>query len=146
MQNQQERRKFLSIGEWLTLIGMIAVAMSPGFTWQRDVPKLDLPSGLAMVVTRLARQDYSMRGFDLRIGSYNLGWIVVGLALICGSLLLITPKGREKAIFQGLQIVIAMSIVVLTVARSGFHLGFPGVIMSIVGSIILIWGAVTRYA
>ena len=131
-------RKLFSLGEWLTLIGMVLVVISAALEWGHDPPKPMDTVGQVYV----SRHHYERAGYDLSIGWLRVGWAVVICAVIAASLLLFDPAAREKTGFLIVSIAASAGILILAV----LHLGpYPGVMVAIIGAGLILWGGFARY-
>jgi hypothetical protein len=132
------QRKLFTRGEWLTLLGMAVVVISAALTWKQDMPPV--LSVVGQVYT--SRRNFERTGYELKLGTMKVGWLIVISAVVCASLLLFNPSAREKGLFLGLQVALGSAVVVLALLHAG---PYPGAVLAIVGGLLLIWGGIARY-
>ncbi len=136
---QHPSRAFFSKGEWLTLIGMVAVVVGATLVWG---PSRTFTPKQAQVAILMQITPVNLTGFETQIGWIRAGWIAVTLAVVCSSLLLLDVTQRSKASLRSIHVACAISVMVLAVLHAGLY---PGIIVTAVGSLILVAGGIVRY-
>jgi drug/metabolite transporter (DMT)-like permease len=136
-----ESRKLFARGEWLTLIGMVLIVFGAALVWKREMPTV--AKGFEAVgAIFINPEGYRQSGYDLRMGWLPVGWTAVFCAVVCGALLLLEPRGREKRAFFLSQVILGIAVIVLAVLNIG---PFPGSIMALIGGLLLLAGAIALY-
>jgi hypothetical protein len=138
--NSRPIRKVFSTGEVLTLFGMGLCVISAALIWGTSAPAATSPSAVAAIfVSRLTKK---VSGFDLEYGWLPVGWTVVLCAVLCGSLLLVEPAPRLKSLLLIVQVILATVVLSLVILHIELY---PGRLVALAGSFLLLWGAVARY-
>jgi hypothetical protein len=134
-------RKLFTIGELMTLGGLILTVMSAALTWANVPPKLSTMAAAAYVA-KFQRDAYLTNGYGLKLAGISVGWIVVLASLAAGSLMLFTPTPEQRRKFLIGQV--AAGIVIFALAI--LHVGpYWGIFMALAGSALMIAGGVMRY-
>lgn len=129
--------KIISLGELLSLLGVICSVMSAAYPWAREAPVI-LPGVGAVYISDKA---HLLTGYDLHLHIISVGWAVVICAVICGGFLLLNPSPKEKILIFGAEVVLSLIILAL----GAYHIGpFTGAITAMVGAGLLITGAVLK--
>ncbi len=138
MRAKRERTLFTR-GEWTTLIGMVITVISAALVWG---PSRTLDAGAAQVALLANIKPRNVNAYDLAVGNIKVGWAVVLLAILCGGLLLVEPRERLKPFMFTLHLAGALGILALALSHIGLY---PGIVLAILGSIVLVSGGLVRY-
>lgn len=122
-------RRFLNRAEAATLLGMILTVFSLFLVWKNEAISVPLP---AMFAGRTQRTGLGMPVF----------WPLLLGASLSSTLLLWTPNERTRLPLLVAHLAFSLTCFVVTMANFALE---PGVLMALVGSVLLIYGAVDRY-
>ena len=131
-------RKFMRLGDWLTLAGMGFNVASASSAWGSQHPKL-IDAATAIYIKKIGRVH---NGFDFTIGKFSVGWIIVFAALTAASLLLWDAYGEHRIWMQRIH----AGTGILTLVLALLHIGpYLGVWLAIAGGGLLLYSGMERY-
>ncbi len=87
-------------------------------------------------------KEVSITGYDLMLGPFRVGLLIVISAAIPALLLTVEPKPKTKPLLLGVHITCSAIVLVLAIKFLGPQLG---VLLALVGSLLLLAGGITRY-
>lgn len=112
------------------------IAISAALVWYKA-----LPPGNAQVAA-IYMKEVSITGYDLMLGPFRVGLLIVISAAIPALLLTVEPKPKTKPLLLGVHITCSAIVLVLAIKFLGPQLG---VLLALVGSLLLLAGGITRY-
>lgn len=123
-------RRFLNRAEAAILLGMILVVLSLFLAWKREAVSVPLPAVFAGTTVRTG------------LGLATVFWPLLLCSSVSSALLLWPPDSRARSGFFMVQLVCGLTCMVVTLTHMAL---LPGVLVALVGSSLLLFGAVDRY-
>lgn len=123
-------RRFLSRAEAAILLGMILVVLSLFLVWKRESVSVPLPAVFAGTAVRTG------------LGLSMVFWPLLLCSAVSSALLLWAPDDRTRSGFFVVQLACGLTCMVVTLVHMAL---LPGVLVALVGSGLLLFGAVDRY-
>ena len=123
-------RHFLNRAEAATLLGMILTVLSLFLVWKNESLSIPLP---AIIVGKTTRTG---------LGLTEVFWPLLLGSSLSSSLLLWTPDEKTRLPLLVAQLAFGLTCFVVTLAHFA---PLPGVLTALVGSALLLFGAVERY-
>jgi len=133
-------RRFLTRAEAATLVGMLLVVFSLYLVWERHA----LPANMTPIAGSLfVSEGITRTGQTL---PKAIRWTLLGCAVACGATLLWMPTPKTRLTLAVVQGVCGLTCFILTLAWLVRFAIQPGILMALIGSALLIYGAIDRFS